>query len=264
MRRTSSANEPTWEQEELRRSAYVARASGLRPAECERYLHPTADSVFPLDYAFYLLGDLRGKVVLDLGCGSGENLPILARRGGNVIGLDLSPELIALAEERLRRDAIAATLKVASAYDTGLASGSVDVIFCMAVLHHLDLAKARRELLRILRPGGYLIVREPVRDSSLLRSLRKLMPERGEDISAFERPLTSSDITFFSGGLDRVEGARFRLPHVAVVQRVAPGLAKQAWSLDQWLLRRFPRVQRYASIEVVKFVKARAAVTPAE
>src|SRR5712671_1135801 len=59
----------------------------------DRYLHRSESSPFPPEYSFYLFGDVRGKTVLDLGCGSGE-IP-LVRHGANVIGID-SPELVEL------------------------------------------------------------------------------------------------------------------------------------------------------------------------
>jgi SAM-dependent methyltransferase len=47
-----------------------------------------------------LLGDLDGKTVLDAGCGQGFLARILAARGARVVGIDLSPRLIALAREQ--------------------------------------------------------------------------------------------------------------------------------------------------------------------
>src|SRR5258706_8214949 len=68
------------------RSAEEARKLVLttqQPAHLDRYLHRSESSPFPPEYSFYLLGDVRGKTVLDLGCGSGE-IP-LVRHGANVI-----------------------------------------------------------------------------------------------------------------------------------------------------------------------------------
>src|SRR5258706_1323126 len=103
------------------RSAEEARKLVLttqHPAHLDRYLHRSESSPFPPEYSFYLLGDVRGKTVLDLGCGSGE-IP-LVRHGANVIGIDISPELVELAAKRLDATGTKATLKVGSAYETGL------------------------------------------------------------------------------------------------------------------------------------------------
>ena len=105
---------------EIERSAEEARKLVLttqQPAHLDRYLHRSESSPFPPEYSFYLLGDVRGKTVLDLGCGMGE-IP-LVRHGANVIGID-SPELVELAAKRLDATGTEATLKVGSAYETGL------------------------------------------------------------------------------------------------------------------------------------------------
>ncbi|MEM9438554.1 MAG: methyltransferase domain-containing protein, partial [Pseudomonadota bacterium] len=47
------------------------------------------------------LGDLRGKRVLDAGCGTGAAAEVLAIMGAEVVGVDISPSLVAIAEERL-------------------------------------------------------------------------------------------------------------------------------------------------------------------
>jgi 2-polyprenyl-3-methyl-5-hydroxy-6-metoxy-1,4-benzoquinol methylase len=88
------------EQNEIERSAAEARNSVLRPVEIDRYLSPPLDTAYPLEYAYNLLGDVRGKTVLDFGCGSGENVIPLVRRGAHVIGIDISPDLIDLAKRR--------------------------------------------------------------------------------------------------------------------------------------------------------------------
>jgi SAM-dependent methyltransferase len=107
----------------------------------------------------------------------------LAQRGANVIGIDISPDLVQLARLRLSSYGLAATLQTGSAYSTGLPNASVDVVFSMALLHHLDLPVARNEIYRILRPGGLFILREPIRFSRTMNSLRRLFPAPKADIS---------------------------------------------------------------------------------
>ncbi len=66
---------------EIERSAAEAAQINVGPRnrkQVERYLNPPSDTAFPLEYAFWVLGDVRGKTVLDLGCGSGENIVPLA------------------------------------------------------------------------------------------------------------------------------------------------------------------------------------------
>src|SRR5215212_3502171 len=96
-----------WEATEIHRSGIEARLTSdsrlvADPTNIARYMNPPLDTAFPLEYAYALLGDVRGRTVLDFGCGSGENTLLLARRGAIVIGVDISRSLIELAERRLQ------------------------------------------------------------------------------------------------------------------------------------------------------------------
>src|SRR5438552_18935790 len=84
---------------EVERGRSEAAHTRLVPTDVTPYLDPPADTPFPLRYAFYLLGDVRGKTVVDLGCGSGENLAPLLARGARVIAVDLSQELVDVARK---------------------------------------------------------------------------------------------------------------------------------------------------------------------
>src|SRR5438477_5370536 len=140
------AEQQTWERAEVARSASEAmhtpdaRLIGDE-ANLARYLNPPMHTVYPLEYAYALLGDVRGRTVLDFGCGSGENTLLLARRGAKVLGVDISADLINLARRRLAINELdgAAEFVVASAHELPIENESMDVAFGMAILHHLDL-----------------------------------------------------------------------------------------------------------------------------
>lgn len=91
-----------WETVEVERSASEAQKKLtddllIRDKIIERYANPAADTNFPLEYAYHLLGDAHSKTVLDYGCGSGDNSVLLANHGAKVVGVDISPDLIELA-----------------------------------------------------------------------------------------------------------------------------------------------------------------------
>ena len=242
------------DQNEIIRSASEASKIVIKPVEVKRYLDPPADTPFPLEYGFYLLGDIRGKTVLDLGCGSGEELIPLVHRGANVIGIDISPDLVAIAERRLRDAGLSASVRVGSAYETGLPSASVDSIFCLSLIHHLDIPKVREEMRRILRPGGYLILKEPIRFSKTYGLLRSLLPNQ-EDISDYEHPLTEAELGIVQEDFES-DGLRFfRLPFVPLVQRSMPSLHRKAYLLSNWTIAKFPRTARYATIAALRLRK---------
>ena len=144
--------------------------------------------------AFAKLGDLRGKHVLDYGCGHGMAAVVLARAGARVTAFDLSPGYVAEARERCRANGVAAACGVADGEALPFADHSFDAVWGNAVLHHLDLAKAGRELRRVLRPGGVAVFCEPWGGNPALGFARRFLPYPGKDRTPDERPLTGRDL----------------------------------------------------------------------
>lgn len=101
--------------------------------------------------------------LLDIGCGSGFYLPLLSRFADEIIGFDLSPEMVAGAGELIDASGITnVRLFVGDAEQIDLPDGTVDCILCFDVLHHIpDLPRALAEMHRLLCPGGRLIAIEP-------------------------------------------------------------------------------------------------------
>ncbi|MFF0546715.1 MULTISPECIES: class I SAM-dependent methyltransferase [Nocardia] len=105
-----------------------------------------------------LLGDLTDRVVLDAGCGPGLYITELLARGAHVIAIDAAANMIGLARQH------AAGQITVRQHDLTqplywLANGSVDVCLLALVIHYIDDRIALlRELRRVLRPGGHLII----------------------------------------------------------------------------------------------------------
>jgi ubiquinone/menaquinone biosynthesis C-methylase UbiE len=244
-------------QAEIERSASEAAKVVLKPldrAQIERYLDPPGDTPYGLEYAFHLLGDIRGKTVVDLGCGTGENLIPLVERGARVIGMDISPDLIAIAEKRLNDANLQASVSAGDAYNTGLSDESVDIIFCAALIHHLDINLVRDEMWRILRKGGFIVLKEPIRFSKGYARLRGLLPAHG-DISEYEHPLTQEELATMTKPF-KVTGTRyFRLPFVPLALRILPSKIDAVSKTSNWILQRFPLSERYSTGVVMKLQK---------
>lgn len=111
-----------------------------------------------------LIAVAPGESVLDLGCGPGELAMALARRvgpNGRVAGIDLSKALVAGARRKAKRAGLAIDYRVASVEQLPFADASVDVVVSSLVMHHLApevLARAVREIRRVLKPGGRVFV----------------------------------------------------------------------------------------------------------
>jgi ubiquinone/menaquinone biosynthesis C-methylase UbiE len=183
-----------------------------------------------------------------------ENLIPLAERGGNAIGIDISPELIRLAEARTRSSGVKADLAVSSAYETGLPDESVDIIFCIALIHHLDIPRVRAEMLRIVKRDGFVVLSEPIRFSKLYDRFRKLLPP-SQNISEYEHPLTRSEFDYMVSGFSAEDLRYFRLPFVPLTQWLVGKTNCFVYSLSAGLIAEVPILQRFATSVAVRLRK---------
>lgn len=104
--------------------------------------------------------------VLDLGCGNGYISAELARRGHEVVGVDVSEDGIRVAREAYEGRLPGLRFHVCSVYDDGalaaLVPGGVDCVLSLEVVEHLYLPRALfTAARRVLRPGGTLVVSTP-------------------------------------------------------------------------------------------------------
>lgn len=101
-----------------------------------------------------LLKNIKGKKILDLGCGTGIYTKILKKRGAVVSGIDLSPKMIDIAKHHIK----GVDFRVGSAYRLPYESGTFDMVLASLVIHYFsNLDKAFREIRRVLRKDGIFI-----------------------------------------------------------------------------------------------------------
>jgi SAM-dependent methyltransferase len=99
---------------------------------------------------------LRTHLAVDLGCGSGRNMLLLARHCDYVMGFDRSPAALKLAAAR------GFPIVCADGQSIPLADSSVNLLCAFDVLEHLDDdMRALSEIHRVLQPGGFLLVTVP-------------------------------------------------------------------------------------------------------
>jgi SAM-dependent methyltransferase len=105
-----------------------------------------------------LLGDLRGKDVLELGCGAARWSIALAQKGARPVGLDLSVSQLAKATRLVRRARVDVPLVRASAEAIPFRAGSFDTVFCdWGAMTFCDPLRTVPGCARVLRPGGQLV-----------------------------------------------------------------------------------------------------------
>jgi 2-polyprenyl-3-methyl-5-hydroxy-6-metoxy-1,4-benzoquinol methylase len=130
--------------------------------------------------------DYVGKKLLDAGCGTGEYSSWFASRGAQVTGIDLSDG--SLREARAYVDSLSLDnvgFEKRSVLDTGFADATFDFVYCTGVLHHTpDPFGGLRELIRVLRPGGKILISLYTSSGFLLREARRQVAKAmgGEDL----------------------------------------------------------------------------------
>ncbi len=103
-----------------------------------------------------LLGELRGKRVLDLGCGNGSDAITLARHGAIVIALDGADAGLAHARARAEREEVKVEWRKGDLADLAfLRAESIDAAFsAFAVSEVEDVSRLFRQVQRVLKPSG--------------------------------------------------------------------------------------------------------------
>jgi len=112
-------------------------------------------------YNRFILENIRvGKniKICDLCCGSGVTLELLGNRSGEITGVDASGEMIKICTEKFKNNS-RINLVLSPAEKTGLGANYFDYVIIRMGLHHIrEKETAMDEILRILRPGGKVVV----------------------------------------------------------------------------------------------------------
>lgn len=222
--------------------------------------HPGAYLVVEDDYldhepwirpALANLGDVRGKCVLDYGCGHGMAAVVLAQRGARVTAFDLSGGYLHEAGLRARANHVAIDFVQANGTHLPFANATFDRVWGNAVLHHLDIKQAAAELRRVLKPEGCAVFCEPWGGNPLLNWMRRHLPYPGKERTPNETPLTEADVRALRNTFGHVNVAGYQFFAMAGrVLRKGAILKSLAWC-DQRLLTKLPVTQRWCRYVVV-------------
>ncbi|MBM4439472.1 MAG: class I SAM-dependent methyltransferase [Candidatus Rokubacteria bacterium] len=123
---------------------------------------------------------LTGRHVVDFGCGPGFMLEHLLARGIRCSGLDFSPASVDAARARFGGHALFGGATALKGLPLPLPDDGIDVLLLVEVIEHIledDFAPTLRELARVVRPGGHLVVTVPHAED--LEASKTLCPDCG-------------------------------------------------------------------------------------
>ena len=211
-----------------------------------------------------LAESVAGLRVLDYGCGTGDWGLMLAGEGAEVTLLDLSPVAIELALRRAALSGVASRVRGVARDASNLScfhDQEFDLIYASAAVHHtLKYPNALDELLRVLRPGGKLVLAETYGNNRLLNMLRRFRwrfsgqpDEAGEEIlfdDTHVRVLRArlSDVTLTPLSLLAMAKRFFRGQFTSATVR---GIVASLELADAVLLGACPPLRRYCGEIVV-------------
>ena len=214
------------ERQEHEAEVYDARASALGGTLCDEDLvvdsarppYPNREHVAFLDFVFGRIGDLAGKRILEVGCGSGNLSTYHALRGARAVGVDVSAGMLELARRRAEVNGVSDRVELIAQpiEDLDEPDGSFDVVMANQVLHHLDLPRAMPNISRLVGTGGMalfvepvLFVPEAVRRVRYSRPVTKLFPSRAD--TPDERSVNAADLALIRSSFDEADVLPFQL-----------------------------------------------------
>jgi ubiquinone/menaquinone biosynthesis C-methylase UbiE len=173
------------------------------------------------DGRLWVCSQARGDV-LEIGVGTGRNLDAYPR-GVRLIGIDLSPAMLALASARARQLGVDADLQLGDAQALSFAADSFDtVVVTLALCAVPDDRQAIREAARVLRPGGRLVwlehVRSPVAPVRWIQRLLNPLMVRLEADHLLRDPVDHIERESFN--IERLERSRVGYIERGVARRL--------------------------------------------
>lgn len=124
------------------------------------------------------LGNIRGKRLLDLGCGAGENSVYFAQKGANCVAADYSAGMVEVALKLAAANGVNIEGQTANAMALDFADNTFDIVYASNLLHHIPDPKiALQEMHRVLKPGGKACFWDPLKHNPVINIYRRMATE---------------------------------------------------------------------------------------
>jgi malonyl-CoA O-methyltransferase len=186
-----------------------------------------------------LLGDVAGKRLIDVGCGTGRWLVWTSERGARVAGADFSLEMLRAATNK---PGIAGRIVQADGRRLPFRDASAEVVLCTLALGHMQpVREAMAELARLAAPGGMVIVSD-FHPEALRRGWKRTFRSGPEIVEIESEPYALADLA--NDGLCLVELREFRFgePERPLFEKAGKGaMFAEACALPAIVTARFLR-----------------------
>lgn len=114
------------------------------------------------EWVLRVLGDVKDKKILDIGCGDGALTYRIAEKGADIIGVDNSKEGIQLAEEIFEKKKISAQFLLADAYNIPVDNNSMNCVVLSDIIEHIqEPERLLKEAKRVLKQNGKIVISTP-------------------------------------------------------------------------------------------------------
>ena len=140
------------------------------------------------------MGDIKGKRLLDLGCGAGENSVYFAKQGAMCVATDYSPGMVEIALQLAAANGVQIQGHTMNAMLLDFPDNIFDFVYASNLLHHVPNPQATiQEMHRVLKPGGKACFWDPMRHNPIINVYRRIAKQVR---TADEKPLDINIINF--------------------------------------------------------------------
>ncbi|MGV8172337.1 MAG: class I SAM-dependent methyltransferase [Candidatus Woesearchaeota archaeon] len=173
-------------------------------------------------YILKRLGNIRGKKILELGCGGGEASVYFAKKGAIVTATDISGGMLVVVKKLAKKHRVKVHTTQCRSDKIPFPDESFDIVYAANLLHHVKHEPTLKESHRVLKKGGVFISYDPLAHNPLINIYRRIAVKvRTDD----ETPLKIKDVKEFKKIFSKVEYNAF-------------------WFFTLWLFIRFYLIER--------------------
>jgi ubiquinone/menaquinone biosynthesis C-methylase UbiE len=206
-----------------------------------------------IDFSYGLLGDLRGKKLLELGCGSGKQTIDFFKMGAKVTATDISKESIKETKSLVKKSRALVRVEQADAENLHFKENSFDAVYIGCLLMHADIKRVLPEAFRVLRPGGRIVLKETLKEWLFAFPYRTFSPYR----KTMPHYITLKNLRAFGARHKEfyLFSSAFACLFYLIKEKRAHEIFEQINKLDTWLLQKVPLLRKVSWVSVARLDK---------